>query len=1029
MPSGVCSTNPAYTGRRETRRAISRGTLAPSEEGCGVFRPAVSCQYVTGRCVCHSGCSSRGQPREAGSLSRVPGGMGNASQCFSVGPEYYKERVRYSVQNASTSVQRGSAHCGGPRAGSGIRTGGKNSAAKRGYRAGSSTQQGVRILQPVLHRSEKRWRAASHSRSACLKSHCREAQVQDAHSQADRVTNQIRGLVCHDRSKGRLLSCIYPPSTQEVLEVRFRGRSLPISGSSVWPSTVTPHVHEVYGCSYSSAQAAGHPYSELYRRLVNSSSIGTSGGSASRCRSCSHQEVGVETQRQEECSFSITENHFSRCSVGFDDDAGTIVTCSCCFDSRRSTSSQARPVIHCKTVPETVGSHGGCVQRDTFWPPAHETVTVVAQNQRILPEGKSASHDHEFATVSSRPGYVERSLVSVPRPCVGSSLSSRNANDRCFSHGLGGDHEWSPRSGSVGGPSPSMAHKLSRDVGSVSGPETFPPGPKRPPCSCPDRQHIGGLLYQPPGGSAFSPALQAGTSDPSVVPGENSLSQSYLSPGVFESGGRHPVEAGAEARGVESSPRGGGAPMGTFRSCRGRPICVPRDITLSTVVLSQPASPTGVGCYGTSVAEVTPVRFSPDRSAPRSSGEGSPGRAQSPAYSPVLAGPSMVFGPSISPRRLSPRDTDQERSALSGEWVDPSPPSRAMEAVGLASEGAQLIDSGLSAEVVETILQSRAPSTRKLYAARWKLFTSWCGERQQDPVNCPVGTVLDFLQDRLSTGLSHSTLKVYVAALAAYHAPSSGGSLGRHPLISRFLRGTLRLRPAVRTRVPAWDLAIVLEGLSLAPFEPIEEVSEKFLTLKTILLLAISSLKRIGDIQALSVAPSCLEFAPGMVKAFLCPRPGYVPKVPTNLVGPIALQAFCPPPFLTSDQRKLNLLCPVRALDAYVHRASLWRRSEQLFVCFGSPKKGCPASKQRMSKWVVEAISLAYGSAHQPSPLAVRAHSTRSMAASTALLSGVSLQDVCDAAGWSSPHTFVRFYSLDLSSTPGAQVLSSVCVS
>jgi len=41
------------------------------------------------------------------------------------------------------------------------------------------------------------------------------------------------------------------------------------------------------------------------------------------------------------------------------------------------------------------------------------------------------------------------------------------------------------------------------------------------------------------------------------------------------------------------------------------------------------------------------------------------------------------------------------------------------------------------------------------------------------------------------------------------------------------------------------DLAIVLEGLALAPFEPIEEVSEKLLKLKTLFLLAISSIKRI----------------------------------------------------------------------------------------------------------------------------------------------------------------------------------------
>jgi len=101
---------------------------------------------------------------------------------------------------------------------------------------------------------------------------------------------------------------------------------------------------------------------------------------------------------------------------------------------------------------------------------------------------------------------------------------------------------------------------------------------------------------------------------------------------------------------------------------------------------------------------------------------------------------------------------------------------------------------------------------------------------------------------------------------------------------------------------------------------------------------------------------------------------------------------------------------------------TLWCKSKQLFDCFGPPNKGSPASRQRMSKWVVEAISLAYESTGQPSPLAVRSHSTRSMAASKALLLGVPLQDFCDAAGWSSPHTF---YVLDMDSTPGSRVLSS----
>ncbi|KAI2647034.1 NLR family CARD domain-containing protein 3 [Labeo rohita] len=304
-----------------------------------------------------------------------------------------------------------------------------------------------------------------------------------------------------------------------------------------------------------------------------------------------------------------------------------------------------------------------------------------------------------------------------------------------------------------------------------------------------------------------------------------------------------------------------------------------------------------------------------DRSASGSSGESSPGRGQFTVSSPVLAGPSMVLGPDISSRWLSMGDSHQEGSPLTGGGHHSSPPLRAVEAVGVASEGAQLIASGLSTE-------------------------------KQDPVNCPVGTVLEFLQARFSTGLSHSTLKVYVAAISAYHALLGGMSVGKDPLVVCFLRGVLRLRPPTRPHVPTWDLAVVLEALCRPPFEPIEEIPIQFLIIKTALLLALTSLKQVGDLQALSVAPSPLEFTPGMIKAFLYPRPGYVPKVPTNTPQQVVLQAFCPPPFREPDQQKLNCICPVRALDAYVHRAALWRKTDQLFVCYCPPKKGYPATKQ-----------------------------------------------------------------------------------
>ncbi len=152
------------------------------------------------------------------------------------------------------------------------------------------------------------------------------------------------------------------------------------------------------------------------------------------------------------------------------------------------------------------------------------------------------------------------------------------------------------------------------------------------------------------------------------------------------------------------------------------------------------------------------------------------------------------------------------------------------------------------------------------------------------------------------------------------------------------------------------DLAVVLDALCRPPFEPIEEISDRHLTLKTVFLLAISSLKRVGDLQALSVAPTHLDFAPGMAKAFLYPRAGYVPKVPFVTPQPVVLQAFSPPPFREPDQQRLNCMCPVRTLDAYVHRAALWRRADQLLICYSPPKRGLPASKQTLSRWMPLAL-------------------------------------------------------------------------
>jgi len=174
-------------------------------------------------------------------------------------------------------------------------------------------------------------------------------------------------------------------------------------------------------------------------------------------------------------------------------------------------------------------------------------------------------------------------------------------------------------------------------------------------------------------------------------------------------------------------------------------------------------------------------------------------------------------------------------------------------------------------------------------------------------------------------------------------------------------------------------------GLAETPFEPIESASDKLLTLKMVFPMAKTSLKRIGDMLALSISPSCLDFAPGAVKVILHPHPDYLPKVPFSAIHLVRnVEAFCPPPFTMAEQEKSHRLCPVRALQAYIHCTSQWGKSEQLFVCYRGSNRGATATKQTISHWVRDAIALAYEARGQASPIrptvCLRAHSTKGVA-------------------------------------------------
>ncbi len=133
-----------------------------------------------------------------------------------------------------------------------------------------------------------------------------------------------------------------------------------------------------------------------------------------------------------------------------------------------------------------------------------------------------------------------------------------------------------------------------------------------------------------------------------------------------------------------------------------------------------------------------------------------------------------------------------------------------------------------------------------------------------------VSVVLSFLQGMLDKQRSSSTIKVYAPIV---YAPIAGRSVGRDSAVIKFF--TRRQD----SESPASSYSSTLGLTNHTPFESLHSSSLRVLSLKTALLLALASVKRLGDLQALYVNPACLELRPNDSKVILKPRLGYVPKV------------------------------------------------------------------------------------------------------------------------------------------------------
>ena len=212
-----------------------------------------------------------------------------------------------------------------------------------------------------------------------------------------------------------------------------------------------------------------------------------------------------------------------------------------------------------------------------------------------------------------------------------------------------------------------------------------------------------------------------------------------------------------------------------------------------------------------------------------------------------------------------------------------------------------------------TMCASWTSGTEKQYRAVWKKWTGWCDQRDINTLQASVEEVhvTNFLADCFQEGKIYSTLNTYRSALSSTLCPCKNDTVGSHPLVSRLLKGVFHLRPSQPRYSSTWDVSIVMSYLKT--LFPLEQLTLKLLTLKTVMLCALASAQRAQTLCALDL--NCISYCENSVNFVVTER------LKTSRPGGPTVNISVP---VISNEASI---CPKTCLTEYISRTSSLRGS------------------------------------------------------------------------------------------------------
>ena len=342
--------------------------------------------------------------------------------------------------------------------------------------------------------------------------------------------------------------------------------------------------------------------------------------------------------------------------------------------------------------------------------------------------------------------------------------------------------------------------------------------------------------------------------------------------------------------------------------------------------------------------------------------------------------------------------TARGQPTLAQSTTADSPNAREAASDGLSTIRESYRRHGLTTAAVNVIMQSWRAGTvaqYRPYIDLWVRFAS----RRCDSLSPPPKEVVEFLADLYTKKYTYNQICMARSAVSSVASAGSENSMGKHPLVRRFMKGLFELEPQFPRYKFVWDVSVLFRYFRMLD-EP-KNLTLNLLGKKLAALICIlAGGQRCQTIHAIDVLHIKI------VEGF-CYIPFYLKLKHTRKghhLAPLKFRAYKEPK-----------LCVITHLTEYLKRTKGLRKDGALFISYQKPHG--KVSKDTISRWVKEMMTSA---GINPNYVT---HSSRSAASSSAQQKGVSLKDICEACGWSSERTFASHYKKKIQSETVAEAL------